>query len=169
MAVPTMAGCGHHWAPACRCWGLTPPGHFLPGCPHHTCSQRGAAGTPPPCSLSAGLRVGSCPGWCSRVGAILAKGLAEPQVLGSHFTKRWEACWGCASPCDTTWVPCTLLCPPCTGPSDIPGVAHPHLRVRAEGSRGSLHRVQVQNYNRQWKPTDVAGQGLQGPGTHPER
>lgn len=76
-----------------------------------------------------GANGGDLPGWCSRFGAILAKGLAEPQALGSRFTKRWEACWGCASPCGTTWVRRALLCPPCMGPSDIPGAEHPHHRA----------------------------------------
>lgn len=65
-----------------------------------------------------GLRVGRCPDWCSRFGAIPVKGIPESLALHSYF-KQWETCWGCASPRNTTWVPCALLCM----------WAHHHLRV----------------------------------------
>lgn len=67
-AWPSPPWLAQHWAPTCQCWDLIPPGHFLPGCPHHTRSQHGtAAWTPPPCSPGVGLTVETCPAGAARL------------------------------------------------------------------------------------------------------
>lgn len=97
MAIPTSAG--HQ-----RVTAVTPsqaaPTHEL------------TTGTPLPAPW---CRAERDPGWYSRFGAILAPGRAPG--TGQPLTKQWEECWGCALPCDSSWVPCTLLCPPCVGPT----------------------------------------------------